>query len=560
MTLTQTATTAATVSPLLERLLMNEVAPALAHDPLPIKNNYTSTTSINVNINIMESKIKLQQNHSHQYPYDASQLKYTPTSTPPPPVHLSSPTTDRKWSKNGFGESISSSMGKFTPVESQDVKGAINAFCIKHEISPGKLCTDHLSKSKGNDDVKGAWMEISRKLPHRTVQSIYRHGLRLMHPFKRGAWTEDESTKLLKMVAEIGKKWSHIQPILNRSADSCRDKHREFSQEYNKGRWKQSETESLVRHIQEVLKADSSVEIQELGQIVENRGVILPWSTISKMMGRRSRLSCFKRWQKLTRVGRLTHSIGGRCSRPKRKLTQVQSPSSSLEPYDCSTETIDHSERKIRKNQSQRLSPDLSLTTATSAVSTLYTAALVMPTPNPIKIVVGSTNPIPSYFNNITRITKICGTAPSNLAENSIAPVVPSQTMTTPTDIASREMFLSHDRILLLTLSASTDYVSVGDIPWETIQHYMVDAHTRWNRLFNKWIVNLREENEAIINEWMSKPIWELARIILEAQGMCSGRGVNRLEEVEEGGANAGEVDQAEIADRTVEAVDLPIV
>lgn len=37
--------------------------------------------------------------------------------------------------------------------------------------------------------------------------------------------------------------------------------------------------------------------------MVEEQGIQIPWSTISKRMGKRSRLSCFKKWQKMTGLG-----------------------------------------------------------------------------------------------------------------------------------------------------------------------------------------------------------------------------------------------------------------
>lgn len=59
-----------------------------------------------------------------------------------------------------------------------------------------------------------------------------------MHPFKRGAWTEDECDMLVDLVQRSGKKWASIQVKLNRSADSCRDKYREMGDDLVKGRWK----------------------------------------------------------------------------------------------------------------------------------------------------------------------------------------------------------------------------------------------------------------------------------------------------------------------------------
>lgn len=157
--------------------------------------------------------------------------------------------------------------------------------------------------------------------------------LQQLHPFKRGAWSEQEVQHLAELVQRLGKKWSTIQAKLNRSADSCRDKYREMSDDYVKGRWKVHETEQLERlireHVRECgwwrcgtfiasfishllfytyatqLSADPSMDMKDLGKYVEEEGITIPWSSISKRMGTRSRLSCFKRWQKLSGTGQM---------------------------------------------------------------------------------------------------------------------------------------------------------------------------------------------------------------------------------------------------------------
>ena len=143
-------------------------------------------------------------------------------------------------------------------------------------------------------------MKIAERLPHRSVQSVYRHGLRILHPFKRGAWSEDECQVLVALVTRMGKKWSSIQNKMHRSADSCRDKYREMSNEFVKGRWKESETEDLKKLIREYVQVDPNVDMKDLGKMVAAQGIVIPWSHISKRMGKRSRLSCFKKWQKMT--------------------------------------------------------------------------------------------------------------------------------------------------------------------------------------------------------------------------------------------------------------------
>ena len=204
---------------------------------------------------------------------------------------------DNKWSKNGFGQGVTSQQtGKFTKAESESVRKAVEDFCAMKQISVARLCSECDHKA----ELKGAWMEISKMLPHRSVQSVYRHGLRRLHPFKRGAWTEEEVEMLVDLVQRMGKKWASIQTKMNRTADSCRDKYREMSDEYIKGRWKEAETELLKRLIREHLTAEPTADMKELGKLVEAEGLRIPWQLLSKRMGKRSRLSCFKKWQKMT--------------------------------------------------------------------------------------------------------------------------------------------------------------------------------------------------------------------------------------------------------------------
>ena len=207
-----------------------------------------------------------------------------------------------KWSKNGYGAPVDITSGKFSKDESEQVKKAIEEFCNAKQISVSRLCSECDHKA----ELKGAWMEIAKKLPHRSVQSVYRHGIRQCHPFKRGAWSEQECATLVELVTRLGKKWSNIQSKLNRSADSCRDKYREMSDEFIKGRWKEEETITLQRLIREHLNSQTKgatagiEDMRELGKLVEESNIQISWSVISKRMGKRSRLSCFKKWQKMT--------------------------------------------------------------------------------------------------------------------------------------------------------------------------------------------------------------------------------------------------------------------
>eukprot|EP00591_Stephanopyxis_turris_P012671 CAMPEP_0195509940 /NCGR_PEP_ID=MMETSP0794_2-20130614/2727_1 /TAXON_ID=515487 /ORGANISM="Stephanopyxis turris, Strain CCMP 815" /LENGTH=534 /DNA_ID=CAMNT_0040637275 /DNA_START=48 /DNA_END=1652 /DNA_ORIENTATION=+ len=248
--------------------------------------------------------------------------------------------TDNKWSKNGFGQSCPRAPlnGKFSPEESLLVRASIQQYCQSHNISPGRLCSECDHKA----ELKGAWMEIARALPHRTVQSVYRHGLRQLHPFQRGPWSDEECSRLYELVQTLGKKWSTIQSKLNRSADSCRDKYREMSRDYIKGRWKEEETKLLLRLVSEFLKLppmsqsdaqnamaavaaveaascfscprgppstqsklplEMAAEVKRINDKCEAEQITIPWSVISKRMVNRSRLSCFRKWENMSGKG-----------------------------------------------------------------------------------------------------------------------------------------------------------------------------------------------------------------------------------------------------------------
>lgn len=204
-----------------------------------------------------------------------------------------------KWSKNGYGNPVRRQSGKFSRSETEVVRKAVEQFCHAKQIPTSRLCSECDHKA----ELKGAWMEIAKALPHRSVQSVYRHGIRQLHPFKRGAWSEEECMLLADLVHKLGKKWSSIQNKINRSADSCRDKYREMSDEFTKGRWKEHDTEMLKRVIREQLNVPPNTDMRDLGRMVDEQGIQIPWSIVSKRMASRSRLSCFKKWQKMSGGG-----------------------------------------------------------------------------------------------------------------------------------------------------------------------------------------------------------------------------------------------------------------
>jgi len=398
-----------------------------------------------------------------------------------------------KWSKNGYGQPCPRSGGKFSREETDTVRRAVEEYCATKNISTSRLCSECDHKA----ELKGAWMEIAKRLPHRTVQSVYRHGLRQLHPFRRGPWTEAECQMLLELVTRMGKKWSAIQSKLNRSADSCRDKFREMSSDYVKGRWKEGETEILKRLIREYLKADPHADIKELGKKAELDGTVIPWSTISKRMGKRSRLSCFKKWQKMTGLYSPSdqHKISAEQQQATTNLTNTKSlsqpstvPTRTPNGKPCENQTSAGTET-VDLPESARNAPTAGAAAAASA------AALRQPPIN-------------------------------NLEEDTVI------------------------NLYLLTTIADSGVAHVSDIGWNAIRG-IDNPNCRWEALLQEWHQSITNEEQADLSKL---PVCDLARVLLNRKQHQPNHKLDVVVEVIDDGTG----DLAKMAAETVEAVDLP--
>jgi hypothetical protein len=365
-------------------------------------------------------------------------------------------TSDNKWAKNGYGQGVNKTSGKFSKDESEIVRKAVEEFCNIKQISVARLCSECDHKA----ELKGAWMEISKKLPHRSVQSVYRHGLRQLHPFKRGAWTEEECESLVDLVQSMGKKWAAIQQKLNRSADSCRDKHREMSDDYVRGRWKENETEMLKRLIREHLQADPTADIKELGEMVEAEGIKIPWSIMSRRMGLRSRLSCFKKWQKMT--GLFSPSDQYKPP-PKDGITEEGEGTEDVPNVVANTTS------KKRKNES----------------SIPRAAAVAKPLPP-------------------THSARTAGAAAALAATAVNNPIVPASS----SSAADLDLILLSELVSLgVTRSSDVNWEGMR-LDWEGMR--LENAHDRWNELLEEW------QSTCLDDSALCLPLSEVAQLILE--------------------------------------------
>jgi len=278
-----------------------------------------------------------------------------------------------------------------------------------------------------------------------------------MHPFKRGAWSEEETNELLLLVIKHGKKWSEIQSKLNRSADSCRDKYREFHMDYTKGKWGDEESRELENHVRKFLKVGQDLSLEQLGKLADEDSANVPWSVISQKMKNRSRLSCFKRFQLVTG---LKKAIASSSTTSSGNATVV-------------------SAGKKRKRIAATAEPAVKVGVA---VNEDNAAAAGDDDDEPLYVKFPDSEPIPA--------------------------IDPLPIQVEPLSVA--DVRTPYDRQLLNHLATSS-FTQESEVNWSVVRYPYGDAKGRYEELLDKWIETYGVDEDEV----MDRPLWEVAKEIM---------------------------------------------
>jgi len=143
---------------------------------------------------------------------------------------------------------------------------------------------------------RGCWSKIATCLPHRTVRSVYNHGLRMLQQkeFKSGRWSADEVKKMCELHAKHGRKWKLMSQIMNRDPNHIRNKFTRLHEKGSKKEWTNEEDDELTKLVQENHK-DLSVLRNERVWPMFN----IQWHKIRQEMTSetRTREDLKRRWQ-----------------------------------------------------------------------------------------------------------------------------------------------------------------------------------------------------------------------------------------------------------------------
>lgn len=213
------------------------------------------------------------------------------------------------WSLNGYGQPVFTG-GMYQSDEIRTLEATVRDYCASNNVALGQLCGGE-DYTAHNKLVRGAWQEIARCLPHRTVLSVYRRAKRQLHGRTRGAWSEEEVAALFRLVELHGQKWASIENKLGRTAVDCRVKFFDATAKFERGKWSTPGIALLLQEVRAALGVPRrDMDVREINQWTLERNSKIPWTAISYRVNRR-RVDCYFKWKQLTkRSNRMALKLG----------------------------------------------------------------------------------------------------------------------------------------------------------------------------------------------------------------------------------------------------------
>ncbi|KAF8914185.1 hypothetical protein CPB84DRAFT_1811578 [Gymnopilus junonius] len=179
--------------------------------------------------------------------------------------------------------------GKFSAIEEQQLRAAIENYQHEKELSDAQLQEIIFTKNDRNRD-NVFWSEITAAVPLRPIIAIYHHVRRTHHPLtKQGSWQDHEDVLLKQAVTDLGQQWEKVSARVGRRAADCRDRYRNHivNREIRvTGPWSREEEDKLTRIVTDMTLKQ--------GKDPDND---VFWGKVSELMGgTRGRQQCRIKW------------------------------------------------------------------------------------------------------------------------------------------------------------------------------------------------------------------------------------------------------------------------
>jgi hypothetical protein len=177
--------------------------------------------------------------------------------------------------------------GKFSAIEVQQVKDAIEAYASRHCLTMDQVRDDIIfSKEKGKES--NFFVEITACVPLRPVIAVYHYIKRAYHPNRlQGEFTAEQDAALKDAVIRLGHKWEKVSEEVGRTASDCRDRYRNHIHNRDlrrTGAWSKEEENELTQIVTEM----------QQGKDLDSD---IFWGKVSdRMQGTRNRQQCRIKW------------------------------------------------------------------------------------------------------------------------------------------------------------------------------------------------------------------------------------------------------------------------
>ena len=181
----------------------------------------------------------------------------------------------------------------FSEVEIEIVEHFLRGYCRLNHLSRMDICRRVWTTERPRDNF---WESVTKVLPYRSKASVYKHIRRQYHVFQvRAKWTPAEDDLLRKLTETTTTNWKEIGEAMDRMPEDCRDRWRNYikcgdNRVMNK--WSLQEEQSLKNIVMDMITSETQVD----------KPILINWTVVSERMnGRRSRIQCRYKWNKLLR-------------------------------------------------------------------------------------------------------------------------------------------------------------------------------------------------------------------------------------------------------------------
>lgn len=194
-------------------------------------------------------------------------------------------------------------VGAFSNYEVQKLNNWKDKFCEEHNITGAQfndMMTDTLQRGRSGT---WNWVFINRTdfmdqylsvLPNRNRTSMLRYRERNFQNVEGSLnWTDEDDMELIRLVKEMGTKWSKIAKVMLRTQDavSQRWRHKLRHTKAESGEWSRAENSKLNKALAEIRR--------QSGVTADDKEWAIPWVQVSERVKTRTPQQCSNHWRAL---------------------------------------------------------------------------------------------------------------------------------------------------------------------------------------------------------------------------------------------------------------------